>query len=181
MHRDVEHGLVLYVLYRGANRWTRIKLVGIKYRLSALGYATYKNETFYFFDKTNGVVTFSVKDRRCSRQTIVMKGQSTTTNVERLPCFRTKSHFVERDMKKKLRLGKDVSVSICGTILESGDSGGKIVRSLRLPKKKKSKNHHLRGVWIKPRFFQVSSNQSWSLRGLHFFLLLNWFTDKIAL
>jgi len=46
---------------------------------------------------------------------------------------------VERDMKKKLRLGKDVSVSICGTILESGDSGGKIVRSLRLPKKKNPK------------------------------------------
>jgi hypothetical protein len=168
MHRDHESGLELYVLYRGADTWTRIKLDNIQYKLSAFGLATYKDEVFHFFDKKNGVVTFSIKDKSCLMYNIVKKDDSTTRKLnstarKRLPTFiRINSLFVKSDMKKKLGLGEDVSVSICGTILDYGGIDN-IIFSEDLEAAEESENHHLRGVWIQPRFFQVSSNQNWSL------------------
>ncbi|GLT69893.1 hypothetical protein SLA2020_420060 [Shorea laevis] len=160
MHRDPEYGLELYVLYRGADTWTRRKLNSIQYNLSAFGFASYKNETFHFFDKINGLVTYSIKDKSCLRYTIVKKDNSTTRKS--LPCVRMKSLFVKSDMKKKLGLGEDVSVSVCGTILQYGGIDN-IIFSEDLEAAEESENCHRKGVWIQPRFFQVSSNQSWSL------------------
>jgi len=160
MHRDHKSGLELYVLYRGADTWTRIKLDSIQYKLSALRMATYKDEEFHFFDKKKGVVTFSVKDKSCERYTIVPEDNSTTG--KRLPTVVCKyNHFERSDMKKKLGLGEDVSISICGTLVRN--DGIDIIVFSEDIEADEEPDYHLTGVWIQPRFFQVSSNQSWSL------------------
>jgi hypothetical protein len=159
MHRDLEYGLELHVLCRGADTWTRRKLdSAIQYELSAFGMATYMNETFYFFDRKNGVIISPVKDKSCLRYDVVKKDNSTTRKY----FVPTRSPFVDSDMKKKLGLGEDVSVSICGTIRQY-NCNDIIMFSEDLEAAKESENRHLKGVWIQPRFFQVSPNQSWSL------------------
>ena len=160
MHRDLEYGLELYVLYRGADTWTRRKLNSIQYKLSAFGFATYNNGTFYFFDKIDATVAFSVKDKRCLKYNIVKKDKSIPRKI--LPCARVKNLFVKFNMKKKLGLQDDTSVSTCGTILQC-DGIDNIIFNENLEAAGESGNRRVKGVWIQPRFFQVSSNQSWSL------------------
>uniref|UniRef100_A0A7N2N692 F-box protein n=1 Tax=Quercus lobata TaxID=97700 RepID=A0A7N2N692_QUELO len=48
----------------------------------------------------------------------LLKNENSTT-IKHLPYVRSKSHFVRRNMKKRLGLGEDVSISICGTVVQN--------------------------------------------------------------
>ncbi|GLT69892.1 hypothetical protein SLA2020_420050 [Shorea laevis] len=138
MNRDPEYGLELYVLCRGACKWSRRKLKGTQYNLSAFGFATYKNGNFYFLDKINGGITFSVKDGRCLRCV-------TTVKKKKSPDVGNLNH---------------VSISTCGTRWRCGNRD-EVVFGESIEAAGNSKSRRLEGVWIQPRFFQVSPNQNW--------------------
>lgn len=159
MHRDIMSGFSLYVLPRGANAWAKCELIQF-YNVRELGSAMHGNQNFYFFDKINKLITFSVKDKTCVQHTLLKNENSTT--IKHLPYVRSKSHFVRRNMKKKLGLGDDVSISICGTVVQN-DSTDIIICNEEVESAEEFESCYLKGVWIQPRFFHLSLNQSWSL------------------
>ncbi len=159
MHRDIESGLELYFLHRGDNDWTKCKVMHNNFR--DIGSATYKNQNFYFFDKLDALITFSVKNKFCLLHA-VRKRKNNSTTTKYLSYFRSKSHFMKRDMKKQLGLGEDVSISICGTLVQNVGSDT-IIFNEEVEAAEEFESGHLKGVWIQPRLFHISPNQSWSL------------------
>nr|POE50421.1 f-box protein [Quercus suber] len=98
-------------------------------------------------------------DKTCVQHTLLKNENSTT--IKHLPYVRSKSHFVRRNMKKKLGLDEDVSISICGTVVQN-DSTDIIICNEEVESAEEFESSYLKGVWIQPRFFHLSPNQSWS-------------------
>ncbi|KAF5462556.1 hypothetical protein F2P56_018553 [Juglans regia] len=165
MHRDTESVLELNVLRRGANTWNKRKLISTRPNLGVLGSATYRDGTFHFWDKINGLLAFSVKDESIVKYTVVVRNElsKNTAALPYIPYIHEKTRFEGNDMRKKVGLGKEVSVSVCGTTVKHDYGADKIIFSEDIDAAEESESHHLKGVWIQPRFFNISPNQSWSV------------------
>ncbi|XP_042991143.1 uncharacterized protein LOC122318077 isoform X1 [Carya illinoinensis] len=162
MHRDTESVLELNVLCRGANTWIKHRLISPQPTLGVLGSATYRDGTFHFWDKIDGLVTFSVKDESFALYTVVFKDKC-PKNTTVFPYLVQKSRFEGNDIRKKVGLGKEVSVSVCGTTVKHDYGVERIIFSEDIDAAEESESRHLKGVWIQPRFFNISPNQSWSV------------------
>ncbi|PRQ26251.1 hypothetical protein RchiOBHm_Chr6g0292531 [Rosa chinensis] len=149
----------LNLLRRGANEWTKRNYSGYSKLKTIKGAAYHKeDEEFNFFDPDDKSLTFSTKNLRWRYFNIISPG---TADIEEVP-FKYFINYSQREkLKDKLELVENVSLSTCGTQMTVGT----LVFSESITADAaddQSKRHQLKGVWIHPRFYQVSSNdQSW--------------------
>ena len=154
-----ETNLELNMLYRGAKAWISQKCTRTRGTLLKIFKgATYLDGTFYFFDSLDMLVTFSVEDQKWNFFVILPPSNEKSPDIQELKFDRSMSHFIKRNMKEQLGLPDNVSISTCGTLVHD-DYYNKVVLNENI-EAAESKGHK-KGVWMQPRFFQVSPNQTW--------------------
>ncbi|KAL6214805.1 hypothetical protein ACLB2K_014237 [Fragaria x ananassa] len=148
----------LNLLRHGAEEWTKHNYSSKPYKIDAIKGAAYHKEgrEFYFYDPKphpKGLV-FSTDNLNVQYYQIVRNGLGTST----LPFDYCKDYFVTENLKNKLELAENVSISTCGIQMEIG---GRIICGESITADgvtDQSSSRQLKGVWIHPRFYQVSSN-----------------------
>ncbi|RXH84288.1 hypothetical protein DVH24_027187 [Malus domestica] len=108
MSRKSDGEFELNVLHRGANEWTQHKY---DRPIDTIKCAAYRNGEFYFLDSKSGYITFA-KDLSWNRDYLVEVSNEVTECRPSPDYFYTEdSYFQTKDMKKKLGLADDVSIS----------------------------------------------------------------------
>ena len=158
INRSSETTLELNMLCRGAKVWTNHKGHLPRDAIKTIKGATYHGEEFYFFDNSENLVTFSI-DKSWNFFVIIPRPKDKIPGINDLPIGRRMKHFIHMNMKNELGLPENVSISTCGTLVH--DRIDKLVLNERIEAAEDSISYQLKGVWIQPRFFQVSPNQSW--------------------
>lgn len=158
--RSKESEVEVNMIRRGADAWTNHKTFCPRIFLGAVKGAAFHDGAFSFFDDGDRLVTFSVESQSWGFLRIVYGSKEKSPDVENLQFFRTRKKFVSIGMDKLLGLSKDVSISTCGIQLPC-DYIDEVVYCESIEGAEKSKSRHLKGVWIQPRFFKVSPNQTW--------------------
>ncbi|KAL5712833.1 hypothetical protein ACHQM5_014961 [Ranunculus cassubicifolius] len=154
MHDLNENSKDVNTLKRGASEWGKHTLE--RYGKTITG-AAFSNEAFYFSDADKHVLTYYLETEKWVSYTVVPSGKGDTSS----PFLFTKNYF-ESDLKQKLGLREEESLSICGTVLQRHDWGD-FIHNEDIKAGEAEKLHQNKGVWIHPRFFQVPANQSWAL------------------
>ncbi|KAL6210456.1 hypothetical protein ACLB2K_015688 [Fragaria x ananassa] len=141
----------LNLLRHGAEEWTKHNYSSKPYKIDAIKGAAYHKEgrEFYFYDPKphpKGLV-FSTDNLNVQYYQIVNKGLGTSA----LPFDYCKDYFVTENLKNKLELAENVSISTCGIQMEIG---GRIICGDSITADgvtDQSSSRQLKGVWIHPR------------------------------
>ncbi|KAJ7972877.1 F-box protein family [Quillaja saponaria] len=157
--RSNELFLELNMIHRGDNAWTKHTFQCLKNDLDAIRGGVYCAGEFNFLDCKSGLVTFSAKGQNWTKYYIVTPSTARDPSEE-LGFRYHKRYFETEDMERKLKL-ENCSISTCGTLIEKANSLDMFI--LNESSCFGSENCSIKGVWLQPRFFQISSNQSWSL------------------
>ncbi|KAL1132986.1 hypothetical protein V6Z11_A12G009500 [Gossypium hirsutum] len=144
--------LELYVIHRGATSWTKHKLSSFPNKIEC---AAYHNGVFYYFDNTDLMVCFSIKDRSIS----LGKVRYVKSPNERCIPLKFISNVEKEDMKKRLDLELG-DVSTCGTTV-SCLKADKMVPYENRANAKGAGTRRPKGVWFQPRFHQIDKMLSW--------------------
>ncbi|KAK0580413.1 hypothetical protein LWI29_001652 [Acer saccharum] len=147
-----EMDIVLYSLSHGAAAWTERKHSN-KYFKNVKA-AAYANEKLYVFDDSDTLLRFDPEeDVKWVGQNIVASGG--TQRSEPLPIIRKVSCLEEKSIIKKLGLQNDVWITSCGTIVPT-DRFLKLYFNESISNSQESESCRYKGVWITPRFHQIS-------------------------
>jgi hypothetical protein len=166
MSRSSESEVEVNMLQRGADAWTSHKTVHPQELLGAPKAAAFHGGAFQLFDNLDRVAVFSVENQSWEFFRIVFasKEKSSLADAEDVLCVSRNrlKKFLRLGMDERLGLSKDVSISTCTTQISS-DKIDEVVfcETFDAAQTHDSETRHLKGVWIQPRFFQVSPNQSW--------------------
>ncbi|KAE8009621.1 hypothetical protein FH972_006049 [Carpinus fangiana] len=154
--------LELNMLQRGADEWTNHTTSWPLSLLGALKGAAFYEGCFSFFDGVDKVVRFCVESQDWGffRLGPVPREKLAADVKGRLQIFPRREQFASMGMDRRLGLSEDVSISTCGT---QGSLYGinEVVFCETIDATESSKTRYLKGVWIQPRFFQVSPTHSW--------------------
>ncbi|PIA44588.1 hypothetical protein AQUCO_01700291v1 [Aquilegia coerulea] len=147
----------LHMLQRGAE-WDRYTE---DYNMNTITGAVFSDGVFYFLDSKNLVLSFTIENKERVRYHIMNTSPPDRKPIHKLPfrSLRMKCNS-SSDMKQKLGLEKSDSLLTCGTV-EPGDNYNVCIHNEELKAEDKEKTCHYKGVWIHPRFFQLSQNQNW--------------------
>ncbi|KAL5860350.1 hypothetical protein ACOSQ3_001658 [Xanthoceras sorbifolium] len=153
-----EMDVLLYTLSHGAVAWTMHKYTHTRTCFKSVKAATYVDKTFYFLDDTNQVIKFSPEeDVKWARRQIVDHHSECR---EFLPFFIKRSCFEEKSIIEKLGLKNDVWITSCGTIVPTGKYP-KLFFNESINKTQESESCCHKGVWLTPRFYQISPVLRW--------------------
>ncbi|XP_027338150.1 F-box/kelch-repeat protein At1g57790-like [Abrus precatorius] len=160
--RSHERDLELFVLCRGDNEWGKHTYHSDV--LETIRAAIFYEEKFHFLDGFDILLTFdAAKTKEWNTYRIVTKPRASTVGV--LNYRVRKDYFGKKDIKRKLGLEEDVSISICGTQAPSERCGYKeIIQSESIEATAEataaSQSRDLKGIWIRPRY-HVHPDQKW--------------------
>ncbi|KAK4259645.1 hypothetical protein QN277_005955 [Acacia crassicarpa] len=156
----------LCMLRRGESEWTfhehnidRIRFAG---KIKSI--AIYQR-AFHFLDEDSTLVEFKYDTMRWINYNIVASGSSTSAkklNYLALEWINRDSFSSKRNEMKQL-LGIDrCSISICGAMILQGDANHHL-RSYEFVEEDEEESNkprrELKGVWLQPRFHQISEDQ----------------------
>lgn len=150
--------LELNVLHCGASEWIQHKY---DHPIDTIKCAAYVKEEFYFFDSRDELITLSTKDLSWRRHIIVSCKSKKLKSPDQFFCRR--DYFQSKDIRKKLGLAADASISIRGTQMQPGGVGTFVFNeTITGNRVQESKSRKFKGVWIHPRFYLTSpKHESW--------------------
>eukprot|EP00257_Ricinus_communis_P025970 XP_025013384.1 F-box protein At3g56470-like [Ricinus communis] len=151
----------LYVLLRGDKEWTKHTYshtsVGELDKIKCVAY--YDDELHIMDARTQILITYSFKTSMWKKHTIL---HYPVPHAPFLKFCMASSYFQERDLREKLDLEGDVSVTICGSAFKIGTKNlDRVIFSESIDATGGSVTRRVKGVWIHPRFFILPPNQSW--------------------
>ncbi|XP_059436159.1 F-box protein At4g00893-like [Corylus avellana] len=153
--------LEVNMLQRGADAWTNHKTSCPLAALGAVKGAAFYEGCFSFFDSVDKLVRFYVESQDWGFfRLAVAPREKRPPEANGLEFIPRRKQFVSLGMDKRLGLSEDVSISTCGTQV-SFCNVDEVLFCETIDAAESSKTSHLKGVWIQPRFFQVSPTQSW--------------------
>ncbi|KAM7260943.1 hypothetical protein ACFE04_026418 [Oxalis oulophora] len=149
----------IHMLQRGDNSWITYKHYHGSSSIGTIVGAAYSDcdKSFYFFDATNGVVIYSLGDKKTRTSVMVINLESEKTNREK-PSFRFKKCNVDC-----VKVGlENASISTCGMFID--DRREKAIEVFCNENIKMDADRKVKGVWIHPQIFELSPEQqeSWS-------------------
>lgn len=146
----------LNVLKRGERKWKKVKYVCAEETLDKVTGAAFRDKCFYFLDKEDKLLTYSVKKREWEIYRMLVDSKVSAESVT-MPFYYQKSSLMGSGiLKSRLNLGEDVSISTCGTFYRQT-----IVHNEEVEASEPGETQRLKGIWIYPRFHQVPANQRW--------------------
>ncbi|CAN6558600.1 unnamed protein product [Malus baccata var. baccata] len=155
MSRKSDGEFELNVLHRGAKEWTQHKY---DRPIDTIKCAAYRNGEFYFLDSKSGYITFA-KDLSWNRDYLVEVSNEVTECRPSPDYFYTEdSYFQTKDMKKKLGLADDASISTCGTLKQyHGLPQFVFNETISGNRVQEPESRQFKGVWIYPKMFYQTS------------------------
>ncbi|KAL8149009.1 hypothetical protein AgCh_006140 [Apium graveolens] len=149
----------VHMIQHGNNTWNRYVHVCNRSRFNQLTGATYCNEeeVFYYLDKNNQVLTFSPKELRFKKYSIVDCGSD--SSVAMMP-FRIYNAYLAQIDRKLLDINENASISSCGTMIRCTDGCETLIQNENM-KGTSDKSH--KAIWIHPRFQQIPPGPGWSV------------------
>ncbi|KAK7246373.1 hypothetical protein RIF29_41241 [Crotalaria pallida] len=160
--RKSDKELELHMLLKGSNKWSNI--IYRHATLNTISAALIHDGEFNFLDKFDGLVMFGIsgkKSKEWKKYTLVSSTAS-TKGISRLGYHIREDNFASKDMRRKLGLESNVTIAICGTFFTI-DEKNILIHGERIEAEEGGSEigPHLKGVWIQPRYFEASPNQSW--------------------
>ncbi|EXC34677.1 F-box/kelch-repeat protein [Morus notabilis] len=150
--------LGLTLIRRGEEKWTVLEFYASLSTTVSCG--AYRGGSFYFFDSKDGLAIFSLESQELKTYRVVPpRSPNDTKNASTTEKIPFSCHRDQLNDKKWAAIPDDVSISTCGTFVKSNDNDFVIFNeSLG----EQSDGRRLKGVWIHPRFFQISKDEiSW--------------------
>ncbi|PQP97886.1 F-box protein [Prunus yedoensis var. nudiflora] len=168
--------LELNVLHRGANEWIRHQRNFTPWPVNRIECGAFHNGEFYFFacggDRLIQVAFTAAGNLQwqCFSILPVSAVWAPPPAEDEIVTLRDEMDYLDKkNVKQQLGMGRDVSISTCGTqirVLDGQDrvvfnENGSIV-SAEQSSSSKTKSPDFKGIWIHPRFCQISPiHQSW--------------------
>ncbi|KAJ4833621.1 hypothetical protein Tsubulata_040088, partial [Turnera subulata] len=166
----------LFILNRGDVAWTKHEYAKKDFKKVVCGTYHPGDKCFYFVDDDKGLITFSTVRKDFTKYNIIWR-PTENSKSEELPFYMRRGYFKERNMRQRLNLGEDVTISTCGTAvsidgtnkiifnecikaLVGSESNNIVPNESTNPPPEGSKSRSLNGIWIHPRFMQVQPDQS---------------------
>ncbi|XP_061373843.1 F-box protein At3g56470-like [Gastrolobium bilobum] len=174
--RSNDYELELYLLCRGNSIWAKHNFSCNGFSLHTITFAAFGQGKFHFFDRFDGLVTFDANTQVWRTRAIVQCWYKFTVGELRYEMQRNMLKYM--DVKSKLGLEANVSISTCGTLMtgSSGEYGFAIQgenihgytkyfllgsRGAITFVNTKTEIRHVKGVWIQPSYLNIPPDQSW--------------------
>ncbi|XP_021811043.1 F-box protein At3g56470-like [Prunus avium] len=168
--------LELNVLHRGGNEWIRHQRNFTPWPVNRIECGAFHNGEFYFFacggDRLIQVAVTAASNLQwqCFSILPVSAVSAPPPAEDEIVSLRDEMGYLDKkNVKQQLGMGRDVSISTCGTqirVLDGQDrvvfnENGSIV-SAEQSSSSKTKSPDFKGIWIHPIFCQISPiHQSW--------------------
>ena len=147
--------LQLYLLYRGDEQWSEHEYLCTIGDLSTIKVATFREGVFQISDGFFGSVTFDARTKKWRRHVEV------SSMKKYMKCKISRLCFWSNNLRKKLGLEANVSISTCGTLIPESDGLDILVQNENIQGAQESQSRQLKGVWIQPRFFKIPHDHRW--------------------
>lgn len=151
--------LYLHNCQGGGDNWAEHEHICTLADLSTIRVAVYEEGVFHIFDGFYGSVTFDARTEKW-RTRIEFSSMKKLDSGGR-NCKISRKWFWTSNLREKLGLEGDFSVSICGTLIpHSDDEVDLLIQNENLEGSQGSKGRHVKGVWIQPpRLFQLPADE----------------------
>ncbi|MED6155162.1 hypothetical protein PIB30_002890 [Stylosanthes scabra] len=153
-----EIALQLHLLRRGDRRWSVYECLCTIGDLSRIKFASYKEGAFQISDGFYGSVTFDAKTKRWRKH---VENSSSIEKCLKCNNIGNNLYFWSNNLREKLGLESNVSISTCGTLISQRDGRDIVIQNENIQAAKGSQNRHVKGVWIQPKFFKITHEHRW--------------------
>lgn len=165
--RESELKLQLYMLRRCEYEWTYHEYNCPVSHLGTIKGVAYHEGAFHFLDAFNGLLMFNTVTKEWSKYvTVPLRHLSESKKGNVLNYWIWKERFTWSSSEMMELLGKDDSyaISICGTMVTKNGANDHLIQHESYKDRSDTKcctKSLLKGVWIQPRFYQISPYQIW--------------------
>ncbi|KAF1882057.1 hypothetical protein Lal_00038700 [Lupinus albus] len=157
--RTSDEELELHMLSKGSKQWSKCNFSCDKPNLNTINGAMFHNGEFNFLDRFDGLVTFDACKSKGWNSYRLVKNDRSVKNV--LDYYIQRDLFLAKDIKRKMELEDDVSITTCGTFYLRGKHNILVPGEIIEAEEGSESSNNLKGVWIQPRYFHIDPNQSW--------------------
>nr|XP_018625131.2 uncharacterized protein LOC104092630 [Nicotiana tomentosiformis] len=153
--------LEVNVLERGVSSWVKYEFdLGDRFFGMVRG-ATFADGCFHILDDEDGLVTFDLKNNHFKIYKVVIKGGGNYPSAESLQFLYKEKYFRRNGFRKRMKLGKDVTISACAASYAGSDDSVILIKNEEIKAKEEFGTRDFKGIWIQPRFFQLPPNYCW--------------------
>ncbi|OIV91695.1 hypothetical protein TanjilG_26548 [Lupinus angustifolius] len=157
--RTSDEELELHMLFKGSSQWSKCNFSCDKPNLNTIRGAMFHNGEFNFLDRFEGLVTFDACKNKEWNSYRLVKNDKSVKNV--LDYYIQRDYCVVKDIKRKMELEDNVSITTCGTFHLRGKHNILVPGETIEAAEGSESTNNLKGVWIQPRYFHIEPNQSW--------------------